>query len=451
MTAGSQPRRRLVIETDGGARGNPGPAGWGAVVLDVDGTVLAERADYLGITTNNVAEYSGLVAGLRTAKAIDPTALVEVRADSKLLVEQMSGRWQIKHDAMQRLAAEARSVFPPEQVSYTWIPRAENSAADALANEAMDLRIAVVRDRDPNAPDHEGGDRPGDAGQGDGRQGDGSGSRSERTASGAAMSPVDDEAEPSDGGPGAPGSGGKTSSSATTRRPGSDSAPRVPPALGSTLHVGRGDPVTVVLVRHGQTDMTAARAYAGGGTPGASLNAKGRTEAARAADLVNRIGREVWPDLPIPSVLVSSSMRRAQETATAIGRRLGVRLRVDDAFEELRFGEWEGLTAPEIEARWPGQLRRWHTEPGMRALGGESMRDVAMRAHGGIMRLLDDYAGQTVVVATHTITIRAGVGSVAGLDPASWSALRVPPASLSILRIWPEGHELTALACPSDL
>ncbi len=443
MSAGGQAGRRLIIETDGGARGNPGPAGWGAVIRDADGTVLAERADYLGVTTNNVAEYSGLVAGLRTAKAIDPAARVEVRADSKLLVEQMSGRWQIKHESMRRLAAQARAAFPPEQVRYTWIPRSENAAADALANEAMDLRIAVVRDRDPSLADA-GGSDPGEPD----REGDEPGSGS-WTASGAAMSPVDDEVEPAAG----TSSEWVRSASGTGSRPGGgiQTAPLVPPALGSALHMGVGDPVTIVLVRHGQTDMTAARVYAGGGAPGVGLNAKGRTEAARAADLVNRIGREVWPDLPVPSVLLSSSMLRAQQTAAAIGRRLGVRARTDDAFEELRFGAWEGLTAPEIEARWPGQLRRWHRDPAMRALGGESMRDVAVRAHGAITRLLDDYAGKTVVVATHTITIRAGVGSVAGLDPGSWPTLRVPPASLSILRLWPAGHELTVLGCPSDL
>lgn len=441
MNAGEEPRRRLVIETDGGARGNPGPAGWGAVIRDADGTVLAERADYLGVTTNNVAEYSGLVAALRTAKAIDPAALVEVRADSKLLVEQMSGRWQIKHDSMRRLAAQARAAFPPERVRYTWIPRSENAAADALANEAMDLRIAVVRDGDPNDPDAGAAD-PDEPGQ-DGAE---PSPASSRTASGAAMSPVDDEVDS-----GADSSSEPAPHPGAPERTGIETAPRVPPALGSALHMDVGDPVTVVLVRHGQTDMTAARAYAGGGEPGVGLNAKGRTEAARAADLVNRIGREVWPDLPVPSVLLSSSMLRAQQTAAAIGRRLGVRAHIDDAFEELRFGDWEGLTAPEIEARWPGQLRRWHRDPAMRALGGESMRDVAVRAHGAIMRLLDDHAGKTVVVATHTITIRAGVGSVAGLDPGSWPTLRVPPASLSIMRLWPEGHELTVLGCPSDL
>src|SRR5512142_3263665 len=97
--------RRLVIEADGGSRGNPGPAGYGAVVRDaLTGVVLAELSESLGTTTNNVAEYSGLVAGLKKAAELAPRADVEVRMDSKLVVEQMTGRWQIKHPALKPLA-----------------------------------------------------------------------------------------------------------------------------------------------------------------------------------------------------------------------------------------------------------------------------------------------------------------------------------------------------------
>ncbi|MER7153626.1 reverse transcriptase-like protein, partial [Streptomyces lydicus] len=131
--------RTLIVEADGGSRGNPGPAGYGAVVLDPEtGEALAEAAEFLGTATNNVAEYKGLVAGLRAARALDPEARIHVRMDSKLVVEQMSGRWQIKHPDMKPLAAAARAVFPPEQVTYEWIPRAQNKHADRLANEAMD-------------------------------------------------------------------------------------------------------------------------------------------------------------------------------------------------------------------------------------------------------------------------------------------------------------------------
>jgi ribonuclease H / adenosylcobalamin/alpha-ribazole phosphatase len=132
--------RRLVVEADGGSRGNPGPAGYGAVVRDATtGEVLAEVSESIGRATNNVAEYSGLIAGLRAAAAIARGADVEVRMDSKLVVEQMSGRWQIKHPDMRPLAAKARETARAlGRVSYTWVPRSRNAHADRLANQAMD-------------------------------------------------------------------------------------------------------------------------------------------------------------------------------------------------------------------------------------------------------------------------------------------------------------------------
>ncbi|MQS36955.1 reverse transcriptase-like protein, partial [Streptomyces katsurahamanus] len=131
--------RGFVVEADGGSRGNPGPAGYGAVVIDAaSGETLAEAAEYIGVATNNVAEYKGLVAGLKAAYALDPEAKVHVRMDSKLVVEQMSGRWKIKHPDMKPLAAQAARVFPASSVTYEWIPREKNKHADRLANEAMD-------------------------------------------------------------------------------------------------------------------------------------------------------------------------------------------------------------------------------------------------------------------------------------------------------------------------
>jgi probable phosphoglycerate mutase len=133
--------RRFIVEADGGSRSNPGEAAFGAVVFDADTReVVAERGERIGIASNNVAEYSGLIAGLEAVRELDPEAQVEVRMDSKLVVEQMSGRWKIKHPDMRTLALRARDVLPPQNVTYTWIPRAENGAADALVNDALDGR-----------------------------------------------------------------------------------------------------------------------------------------------------------------------------------------------------------------------------------------------------------------------------------------------------------------------
>ncbi len=132
---------RYIIEADGGSRGNPGPAAYGTVVRDA-GTaeVLVEKAGYLGETTNNVAEYTGLLEGLKEVFKLDPEASVEARLDSKLVVEQMSGRWKIKNDALRQLAIEGQGIARGKSVTYTWVPREQNKAADALVNELLDAR-----------------------------------------------------------------------------------------------------------------------------------------------------------------------------------------------------------------------------------------------------------------------------------------------------------------------
>ncbi|MGH3094871.1 MAG: bifunctional RNase H/acid phosphatase [Streptosporangiales bacterium] len=141
MTAGRQAApARLLVEADGGSRGNPGPAGYGAVVKDAEtGEVLAEVAESLGTVTNNVAEYRGLIGGLGAASRIAPAADVDVRMDSKLVVEQMRGVWKVKHPDLRPLAAEAGALVRSfGSVTFSWVPRARNGHADRLANEAMD-------------------------------------------------------------------------------------------------------------------------------------------------------------------------------------------------------------------------------------------------------------------------------------------------------------------------
>ena len=146
--------RKLLIQAHGGSRGNPGTAGDGAVVLDaVTGEVLAEVSEAIGHATNNVAEYSGLVAGLRAAGKLAPGAAAEVRIDSKLVVEQMSGRWQIKHPDLRPLAAAARQAARElGRVTYTWVPRERNTHADRLANQAMDAVSGRAKAPGGNGP-----------------------------------------------------------------------------------------------------------------------------------------------------------------------------------------------------------------------------------------------------------------------------------------------------------
>ncbi|AOR34658.1 bifunctional RNase H/acid phosphatase [Streptomyces fodineus] len=223
--------REFIVEADGGSRGNPGPAGYGAVVRDAaTGEPLTEAAEYIGIATNNVAEYRGLLAGLSAARALDPTATVHVRMDSKLVIEQMSGRWKIKHPDMKPLATQARSVLPPDQVTYEWIPREQNKYADRLANEAMDA----------------------------GTKGE-QWSPSRSTAALGEQRPTAPEEQ-------------------HVSTPGWGSAPDL------------GAPATFVLLRHGETPLTPQKRFSGSGGTDPSLSDAGREQARRTAEALARRG-----------------------------------------------------------------------------------------------------------------------------------------------------------------
>jgi ribonuclease H / adenosylcobalamin/alpha-ribazole phosphatase len=144
----------VLIEADGGSRGNPGAAAYGAVLMDArTREVIAERAECIGTASNNVAEYRGLIAGLELYNEHAPGADLEVRMDSRLVVEQMSGNWKIKHPAMKPLAMAASRLVPPN-VRYTWIPREQNKHADRILNEALDAAAGkpARRTRESSGP-----------------------------------------------------------------------------------------------------------------------------------------------------------------------------------------------------------------------------------------------------------------------------------------------------------
>src|SRR5579871_6809428 len=154
--------RRLIVEADGGSRGNPGQTAYGAVVRDAaTGELLAEVAESIGVASNNVAEYRGVIAGLEAARDIDPAASVDVRLDSKLVVEHLSGRWKVKHPSMRELALRAQSVRPSGDVRFTWVPREQNAHADRLVNAALDGRPigdtggGRLRPDEPELSEHE--------------------------------------------------------------------------------------------------------------------------------------------------------------------------------------------------------------------------------------------------------------------------------------------------------
>jgi ribonuclease HI len=126
------------LSTDGGARGNPGPAAYGYVLETEDGTVLAAEGQTIGVATNNVAEYSALIAGLEKALELGVEE-VEVVSDSELMVKQMRGEYRVKNEALRRLFLEAsRLARQVGNVSYTAVRREHNKLADQLVNDALD-------------------------------------------------------------------------------------------------------------------------------------------------------------------------------------------------------------------------------------------------------------------------------------------------------------------------
>ncbi|HYU57166.1 MAG TPA: ribonuclease HI family protein [Actinomycetota bacterium] len=138
----ADPGPHLIVSADGAARGNPGPAGIGAVVTTPRGRVLAEVAEGIGIATNNVAEYRAALAGLQRARDLGASR-VTFRSDSRLLIEQLAGRYRVKNPTLQRLHGEVGDVLREiPEVDLVHVPRAENVHADRLANVGVDAWLA---------------------------------------------------------------------------------------------------------------------------------------------------------------------------------------------------------------------------------------------------------------------------------------------------------------------
>jgi ribonuclease HI len=144
----------VIVETDGAARGNPGPAGIGVVVTQADGAVLSTIAEGIGETTNNVAEYTAAIEGLRRARELGATNVL-LRSDSRLLVEQLAGRFKVKNERLKRLHRQATDLARGfATIAYEHVPRESNKHADALANEGVDDWLAAGRPQvQPLAPD----------------------------------------------------------------------------------------------------------------------------------------------------------------------------------------------------------------------------------------------------------------------------------------------------------
>ncbi|MFD8348134.1 bifunctional RNase H/acid phosphatase [Streptomyces coelicoflavus] len=501
--AGSQGRvREFVVEADGGSRGNPGPAGYGAVVLDpATGESLVEAAEYLGVVTNNVAEYRGLLAGLRAARELDPDAVVHVRMDSKLVVEQMSGRWKIKHPDMKPLAAEAARVFPPGRVTYEWIPRASNKHADRLANEAMDAG-ARGETWSPSGSTAEL-----DTGGAAGRTARGSrtGRPTAAPAGAAEGAGVAAGAVPGTGARDAaapraavdPGTGDGPAGTPTGVAGRADAVASAGSAVTRGAAAGRaagggrsGDEPAVAPAGTEGGGGGKAAPGAGGAVAGEHLGQAARTGAdVRAAKAVASPG---WgpPDMGAPATfvllrhgetpltpqkrfsgsggsdpslssvgreqaervaaslarrgtieaVVASPLARTRETAGVVAARLGLEVAVDEGLRETDFGAWEGLTFGEVRDRYPEDLDAWLASPDAEPTGGgESFAATGVRVAAARDRLVAAYAGRTVLLVSHVTPIKTFLRLALGAPPESLFRMELSAASLSAVAYYADG------------
>jgi ribonuclease H / adenosylcobalamin/alpha-ribazole phosphatase len=370
--------RKVLIEADGGSRGNPGPAAYGAVLKDAEtGEVIAEDGSTIGRATNNVAEYSGLIGGLRMAAEFAPHAEIEVRMDSKLVVEQMSGRWKIKHPDMKPLAVEA-SGLAPFGTTYTWIPRLQNSHADRLANEALDgLRNGVTT---PDALPREADD--------------------------SLIEEIEDPA------------------------PGPEVRPETTPVTGWGLP--KASATTLVLVRHGVTVHTAAKRFSGGlGGDNPGLSDDGRAQIRATADWLSPLAERI-------DAVVSSPVRRTRESADLLAEVLGRPVEEEPGFAEMEFGVWDGLTFAEVAERDQAGLDAWMGRLDKAPEGGETFETVEARVLAALARVREAHEGRTVVVVSHVTPIKILVSNALGAPLDGVFRMELSPASVSVVSYYPE-------------
>lgn len=380
--------RDLIVEADGGSRGNPGPAAYGALVRDAHtGAVIAELGGSLGTATNNVAEYNGAIAGLKYVAQLDPDACVEVRLDSKLVVEQMSGRWQIKHPDMRDLAKEARSVLPAGQVTYIWVPREQNAAADSLANEILDAfdgvtPITIRRTVDPGLPGSLDEDLLGSVQE-----------LFAREITDAALA----------------------------------KSPNV--MIGWT---DLGTPVTTHMARHGASAYSLEKRFSGSGGLDVPLAPLGVAQAeALAAELARR--NEI-------TAIIASPLLRAQQTAQFVSSAVGLPIVTMFEFAEAAFGEWDGCTFAEVSKKWPDELREWLSGTDISPPGGESFAHVQNRVEQGRRKVLEQFAGEHVLIVSHVTPIKIMTSTAVGAPLDAVFKMELPPCSLSKLAWFPDGN-----------
>ena len=377
----------IVVEADGGSRGNPGPAGSGAVLIDsASGAILAEIALFIGVATNNVAEYRAVLAAIEVANEIAPDASILVRMDSKLVVEQMSGRWKVKNEGMQDLSVAMKAAIGSRKVIFEWIPREQNTRADALANEAMDAESSVVR-KYIGSPD---------------------------------TSTIDVVTSSS-----------KPAAADLEYNPELPSSVRAPRKVSKKL-------TTIILVRHGRTHLTETHKISGRGGEDPQLSEVGREDANKAASELSLVGLSgIHAKVVAPTVVVSSPIARALETATIIAKKLGIPVETHEDIAEIAFGEWDGHTNQEVAAKWPELYDAWRGDVSISPPGaGESLEEFDVRVNNGISEILAKHEGKTVIVVAHVMPIRGFIRKAIDASWPSYWRTSIAPCSISVIRFW---------------
>jgi probable phosphoglycerate mutase len=315
--------------------------------------------------------------GLVEAFKLNPNAEVLVRMDSKLVVEQMLGNWKIKHPDMKVLAIEVQRLVAGKNVKWQWIPREDNSRADALANEAMDAESDSVR----HFTDVE------------------------------FLSGKELEVNPS-----------------------LPSSVRAPGDVTKKL-------TTLILVRHGRTALTESHQISGGSGDDPHLSELGRADAASVATLISQMGRSgPFSHVPKPTKILASPMNRTQDTASIIADRLNLKVDTQELLREIDFGLWDGHTNDEVASEWPEEFQAWRGSWELSPPEGESLREFDERIRLAQKSILETLEGESIVVVAHVMPIRGFLSLSLGADYSGYWKPQVAPCSVTIIRHWGENH-----------
>lgn len=367
---------KYLVQADGASRGNPGPASYGAVVLSPDGTLIAELYESIGIATNNQAEYRAIIAALYALAELEGNTAesteVHIQMDSKLVIEQLAGRWKIKNLELAKLASQAQSLMRQFKVSLEWIPREENTQADALANHALDSGLIST-------------------------------------------------------------SGLQANRSSTVGEAALELNPRLSDVQPKSIRAPRqsSPPTTIWVIRHGHTARTESGLVSGGGDD-PELSEFGIAEASRVGDEILRLAR--LTGTTAPEVIWHSPQKRAKQTALEIATALELPLVELPDLREIEFGDWEGISMESVDPNMLAEFEAWRGSMTASPPGGESVEELERRVSRVLGDALQQ--GKSIALVAHMMPVRAIFKLAAGAHAAAHWGVNFLPASISLYRFF---------------